>query len=83
MITEGSIHIQKKRSYEKYEMGWTGDWNPRMLNIYKALGGELSRKLVTYRYIFDSRHPFERHPVIEYSAQETEQSGTNPAPLSD
>lgn len=83
MITEGSIHIQKKRSYEKYEMGWTGDWNPRMLNIYKALGGELSRKLVTYRYIFDSRHPFERHPVIEYSAQETEQSGTTPAPLSD
>ena len=69
MITEGSSFIQKKRSYEKYEMGWTGDWNPRMLNIYKALGGRLSRELVTYRYIFGGQHVFERHPIIDYTTE--------------
>lgn len=67
MIREGAKYIQLKRSYERYEMGWTGDWNPRMLNIYKGLGGKQSRHLITYRYIFDDRHVFERHPIMDYS----------------
>lgn len=67
MIREGSEYIQSARNYERYEMGWTGDWNPRMLNIYKALGGKQSRHLTTYRYIFEDRHPFERHPIMDYS----------------
>lgn len=67
MICEGSDFIQSRRLYERYEMGWTGDWNPRMLNIYKALGGKQSRRLVTYRYIFDDKHSFERHPVMDYT----------------
>ena len=70
MITEGTLHIKKKCKYEKYEMGWTGDWNPRMLNIYKALGGNLSRQLITYRFIFDNKHTFERHPIIDYTTIE-------------
>jgi hypothetical protein len=49
-------------------MGWAGDWNPRMLNIYKNLGGAQNRRMVTYRFIFDeNKYPFERHPVMEYS----------------
>ena len=68
MICEGSDFIQSRRLYERYEMGWTGDWNPRMLNIYKALGGKQSRHLVTYRYIFGNKHPFERHPVMNYTS---------------
>jgi hypothetical protein len=40
-----------------------------MLNIYKSLGGKQSRQMVTYRYIFDeTKHNFERHPVMEYKA---------------
>lgn len=71
MICEGSDFIQSRRLYERYEMGWTGDWNPRMLNIYKALGGKQNHRLVTYRYIFDRKHSFERHPIIDYSANKT------------
>ncbi|ANI89133.1 hypothetical protein A9P82_07415 [Arachidicoccus ginsenosidimutans] len=67
MICEGSDFIQSHRLYERYEMGWTGDWNPRMLNIYKGLGGIQNRQLITYRYIFDNKHPFERHPEMDYS----------------
>lgn len=66
MIYEGALLIQNKGWYDRYEMGWAGDWNPKMLNIYKNLGGNQSRRMVTYRYIFDNKHPFERHVVMEY-----------------
>ena len=53
--------------YDQYEMGWAGDWNPKMVNIYKSLDALPSRRMVTFRYIFDAKsHPFERHPIMEY-----------------
>lgn len=67
MIYECALLIQGKGWYESYEMGWAGDWNPKMINIYKSLGGKQSRRMVTYRYIFDeNKYPFERHPEMEY-----------------
>lgn len=67
IIQEVALLIQGKGWYREYEMGWAGDWNPRMINIYKSLNGAQSRRLITYRYIFDeTAHPFERHPVLEY-----------------
>ena len=69
LITEGSRFIQAQKAYLRYEMGWAGDWNPRMLNIYKGIGGNKSRNLVTYRYIFDKKHPFERHPIMDYATK--------------
>ncbi|KAF0240842.1 MAG: hypothetical protein FD183_922, partial [Chitinophagaceae bacterium] len=58
--------VQGKGWYEQYEMGWAGDWNPKMVNIYKSLGGKQSRRMVTYRFIFDNLHRFERHPEMDY-----------------
>ncbi len=67
MIYESALLVQGKGWYNTYEMGWAGDWNPRMIAIYKSLGGQQSRHLVTYRYIFDeTKHPFERHPEMQY-----------------
>lgn len=67
MIYESASLIKYKGWYNSYEMGWAGDWNPKMLNIYKSLGGNQSRRMVTYRYIFDeNKNTFERHPVMEY-----------------
>ena len=55
--------------YDEYEMGWAADWNPKMVNIYKSLGADPSRRMVTFRLIFDTqKHPFERHPVMEYKS---------------
>jgi hypothetical protein len=48
-------------------MGWAGDWNPKMVNIYKSLGGVQSRRMVTFRYLFDRNQTFERHPEMEYN----------------
>lgn len=66
MIYEGALLIQNKGWYDRYEMGWSGDWNPKMINIYKHLGGTQSRRMVTYRFLFDRNKPFERHPIMEY-----------------
>jgi hypothetical protein len=67
MIYEASLQIQPGGWYDRYEMGWAGDWNPKMINIYKSLGASQSRRMVTYRYIFDeAKHTFERHPQLEY-----------------
>ena len=67
MIQEGGYTLQHKGWYDTYEMGWAGDWNPKMINIYKSLGAHQSRRMITYRYIFDEqKYPFERHPEMEY-----------------
>ncbi len=67
IIHSAALFIQNKGWYKTYEMGWAGDWNPKMINIYKTLGATQSRLMVTYRYIFDeNKNPFERHPVMEY-----------------
>ena len=58
--------IKGKGWYEQYEMGWAGDWNPKMVNIYKSLGGTQSRRMITFRYIFNENIPFERHPEMDY-----------------
>lgn len=66
MIQECALFVQGKGWYEQYEMGWAGDWNPKMLNIYKSLGGHQSRRMITYRYLFDQSKTFERHPEMAY-----------------
>jgi GNAT superfamily N-acetyltransferase len=66
MIQECALMIQGAGWYDTYEMGWAGDWNPKMINIYKSLGAQQSRRLITFRYLFDRSKPFERHPELDY-----------------
>jgi len=65
MIYEGALLLQGKGWYDTYEMGWAGDWNPKMVNIYKSLGATQSRRMITYRYIFNNKYTFERHPPMD------------------
>ncbi|MDO9554369.1 hypothetical protein [Rhodonellum sp.] len=65
MIVEAEKVIKSRTGYKKLELYWQGDFNPKMLNISKNLGGKPFRKLVTYRYLFDRDKPFKRHPVID------------------
>jgi hypothetical protein len=64
MIVEGAKVIQKEMKYKDYEMMWIGDFNPKMINIAESLGTHRSRKLVTYRYLFDRTKEFKRHPIL-------------------
>jgi len=64
LIVEGANRIQQKLHYEDFEMQWIGDFNPKMINIAENLGTYRSRKLVTYRYLFDRNAEFRRHPIL-------------------
>jgi hypothetical protein len=51
--------------YYEYEMQWIGDFNPKMINVAQGLGEvHQSRKLTTYRYLFDRSKEFKRHPIL-------------------
>lgn len=64
MIVEAEQVIKSQTSYKKLELYWQGDFNPKMLNISKNLGGKHFRTLVTYRFLFDENKKFERHPIL-------------------
>jgi len=64
LIIEGANVIQPAARYEEYEMQWIGDFNPKMINIAESLGTYRSRRLITYRYLFDRSKPFQRHPMV-------------------
>ncbi len=64
MIMEGAKVIQPRDMYEDYEIQWIGDFNPKMINIAQSLGTYRSRRLITYRYLFDQTREFHRHPLL-------------------
>lgn len=64
MIWEGTKHFRKTTSFEDYEMQWIGDFNPKMIKIAENLNTQVTRKLATYRYLFDRNKEFERQPFL-------------------
>jgi hypothetical protein len=75
IIVEGCSEIQSltfkngqpqigKLLYDKYEMQWIGEFNPKMINVSESLGTYRSRILATYRYLFDRTKEFKRHPIL-------------------
>jgi hypothetical protein len=59
------IQCKTQQHYDKYEMQWIGDFNPKMINIAESLGETFrSRNLATYRYLFDTAKEFKRHPIL-------------------
>lgn len=61
LIVSGASVIQPMGKYTDYEMQWIGDFNPKMINIAESLGTKRSRKLITYRYLFDRTKEFKEH----------------------
>ena len=65
IIVESAKVIQPLKDYNDYEMQWIGDFNPKMLNVAESIGDTFrTRKLVTYRYLFDRTQEFKRHPFL-------------------
>lgn len=64
MIVEGAKIIQGQHLYDDYEMQWIGEFNPKMINVAESLGTYRSRKLITYRYLFDQTREFKPHPLV-------------------
>lgn len=64
MIWKGAQSIRRYTAFENYEMQWIGDFNPKMISIAKSLETEVTRKLATYRKLFDPEKKFVRHPEL-------------------
>ena len=64
MIWEGTQHLRKYTDFKVTEMQWIGDFNPKMIKIAENLDTKVTRKLATYRYLFNRTQAFERHPEL-------------------
>lgn len=65
LINEAKIAILALNRYNDYEMQWIGEFNPRMINVAEGMGDTYrTRKLITYRYLFDRTRPFQPHPIL-------------------
>ena len=65
IINESKLVIQPLNRYDEYEMQWIGEFNPKMINVVESFGDTFrSRRLITYRYLFDRTKEFKPHPIL-------------------
>jgi GNAT superfamily N-acetyltransferase len=53
--------FKKKPWFKELELSWVGDFNPKMIAIYEALGAKKAKTHVTYRYFINKKLPFIRY----------------------
>jgi hypothetical protein len=53
--------FEQKPWYKELELSWVGDFNPKMIAIYEALGAEKAKTHVTYRYLINNKLQFKRY----------------------
>ena len=56
--------LLKKPWYKEMELSWVGDFNPKMIALFKAVGGTHTKTHQTMRFLFDREKPFKRIPEI-------------------
>jgi GNAT superfamily N-acetyltransferase len=56
--------MKHKPQYTEVELSWAGDFNPKIIAIYKSVGGVHVKTHYTMRYLFDRNKPFKRVPII-------------------
>jgi len=52
--------FMKKRYYSELELSWVGDYNPKMISMYEAIGAQKAKTHITYRYMINKLIPFRR-----------------------
>ena len=53
--------FKKKPWFKELELSWVGDFNPKMISIYEAVGAERAKIHTTYRYLIDRKQKFIRY----------------------
>lgn len=64
--------FKKKPWFRELELSWVGDYNPKMIAIYEALGAKKAKTHITYRYFINKDLPFKR-----YKDEMSENQGLN------
>ena len=57
--------LLRKNWFNEMELSWVGDFNPKMISIFEAVGGKHMKTHETLRYLFDREKVFKRSPIIE------------------
>ena len=57
--------MPKKPQYKEVELSWAGDFNPKIISLYKSTGAEHQKTHYQMRYLFDREKPFIRAKTIE------------------
>ncbi|MCF8362864.1 MAG: GNAT family N-acetyltransferase, partial [Prolixibacteraceae bacterium] len=57
--------MPKKPNYKEIELSWAGDFNPKIISLYKSTGAKHSKTHYQMRYLFDREKPFTRAKTIE------------------
>jgi len=52
--------MKHKPHYTEMELSWVGDYNPKMISLYEAVGAVKAKTHYTLRYMIDQQIPFER-----------------------
>jgi GNAT superfamily N-acetyltransferase len=52
---------KNKTWYKELELSWVGDFNPKMIAIYEALGAKKAKMHITYRYMINDKLKFIRY----------------------
>jgi hypothetical protein len=52
--------FKKKPWFKELELSWVGDYNPKMIAIYEALGAVKAKTHITYRYLINDKLKFSR-----------------------
>lgn len=52
--------VDKNPHYKQVELSWVGDFNPKMLSLYKAAGAYHAKTHHTYRYMINKEIPYQR-----------------------
>jgi hypothetical protein len=53
--------FKTKPWFKELELSWVGDFNPRMIAIYEALGAKQAKTHITYRYMINTDLQFIRY----------------------
>jgi GNAT superfamily N-acetyltransferase len=53
--------VENKTWYKELELSWVGDFNPKMIAIYEAIGAKKARTHITYRYMINDKLEFIRY----------------------
>jgi hypothetical protein len=53
--------FKKKPWFSELELSWVGDYNPKMISLYEALGARKTKTHITYRYMINDKLKFVRY----------------------
>jgi hypothetical protein len=52
--------VKRRSHYKQVELSWVGDFNPKMISLYKATGAYHAKTHHTYRYMINKEIAFQR-----------------------